>query len=72
MSELVKMSLSGVRSYSNQRIEYLEFIKPITILLGENGSGKTTVIECLKLMTSGELPANSQQGKNFVEDPALA
>lgn len=66
------MSISGIRSYSNQKIEYIEFIKPITIILGENGSGKTTIIECLKLMTSGELPANSQQGKNFIEDPSLS
>lgn len=72
MSEILKMSISGIRSYSNQKIEYIEFIKPITIILGENGSGKTTIIECLKLMTSGELPANSQQGKNFIEDPSLS
>ena len=72
MSEILKMSISGIRSYSNQRIEYIEFIKPITIIIGENGSGKTTIIECLKLMTSGELPQNSQQGKNFIEDPSLS
>jgi DNA repair protein RAD50 len=44
----------------------------MTMILGKNGSGKTTIIECLKLMSCGELPVNSLAGKNFINDPSLS
>ena len=39
--------------------------------MGENGSGKTTVIECLKYALTGESPPGSDRGKNFVHDPKI-
>ncbi len=71
MSEIIKMSISGIRSYQNTATQYIEFVKPLTMILGANGSGKTSIIECLKVMTCGELPSSSGQGKNFVSDPVL-
>lgn len=38
--------------------------------MGYNGSGKTTIIECLKYATAGELPPNSKGGA-FIHDPKL-
>lgn len=39
--------------------------------MGENGCGKTTVIECLKYALTGECPPGSDRGKNFVHDPKI-
>jgi recombinational DNA repair ATPase RecF len=45
--------------------------KPLTLIVGANGCGKTTIIECLKAATTGELPPNSQRGQYFVNDPKV-
>ena len=37
--------------------------------IGANGSGKTSIIECLKYVCSGEFPPLSDKGKSFVHDP---
>ena len=42
----------------------------MTLIVGYNGSGKTTIIECLKYATTGELPPNSKGGA-FIHDPKL-
>lgn len=38
------------------------------MICGQNGSGKTTIIECLKYITTGDLPPNSK-GAAFILDP---
>ncbi|KAJ5505442.1 Recombination/repair protein Rad50 [Penicillium expansum] len=43
---------------------------PLTLIVGYNGSGKTTIIECLKYATTGDLPPNSKGGA-FIHDPKL-
>jgi DNA repair protein RAD50 len=42
----------------------------LTLIVGYNGSGKTTIIECLKYATTGDLPPNSKGGA-FIHDPSL-
>lgn len=39
--------------------------------MGENGCGKTTIIECLKYALTGECPPGSDRGKNFIHDPKI-
>lgn len=34
----------------------IEFYSPLTMIVGQNGSGKTTIIECLKYACTGKLP----------------
>lgn len=39
------------------------------MIVGANGCGKTTIIECLKYACTGSLPPNSGKGQYFVHDP---
>ncbi|XP_014671867.1 PREDICTED: DNA repair protein RAD50-like [Priapulus caudatus] len=74
MSAITKMSIQGVRSFgaeANDR-QMMEFFCPLTLILGPNGSGKTTIIECLKYATTGEMPPGAGKGAMFVHDPKVA
>lgn len=71
MSKIDKLSILGVRSFDNTRSEAIQFYSPLTLVVGFNGSGKTTIIECLKYATTGILPPNSKGGA-FIHDPKLA
>lgn len=70
MSRIDKLSISGVRSFSPAVREAIQFNTPLTLIVGYNGSGKTTIIECLKYATTGELPPNSKGGA-FIHDPKV-
>ncbi len=59
-----------MRSFDNIRSETIQFHTPLTLIVGYNGSGKTTIIECLKYATTGQLPPNSKGGA-FIHDPKL-
>ncbi|XDT31851.1 AAA domain [Nakaseomyces glabratus] len=56
MSAIYKLSIQGIRSFDSNDRETIEFGKPLTLIVGMNGSGKTTIIECLKYATTGDLP----------------
>ncbi|TKA78331.1 hypothetical protein B0A55_03618 [Friedmanniomyces simplex] len=71
MSSIDRLSILGVRSFDNTRSEVIAFNKPLTLIVGPNGCGKTTIIECLKYVTTGELPPNTKVGGAFVHDPDL-
>ena len=65
----------------------INFRTPLTVIYGANGTGKTvflvllqptclfnalqTIIECLKYITTGDMPPNSRGGA-FVHDPNIA
>ncbi|KAJ5183549.1 Recombination/repair protein Rad50 [Penicillium capsulatum] len=70
VSKIDKLSILGVRSFDNTRSETIQFHTPLTLIVGYNGSGKTTIIECLKYATTGDLPPNSKGGA-FIHDPKL-
>lgn len=71
MSKIRQLSIKGIRNFSDNEENEIKFKCPITLILGENGTGKTTIIECLKYATTGEYPPNSDKGRSFVTDPCL-
>ncbi|XP_016990537.1 DNA repair protein RAD50 [Drosophila rhopaloa] len=73
MSSIDKLSIQGVRSFgsNSEDLQSITFSSPVTLILGENGCGKTTVIECLKYALTGECPPGSDRGKSFVHDPKI-
>jgi len=72
MTTLDKLSISGVRSYDPAEAVVIKFYKPLTIIIGRNGSGKTTIIESLKYACTGEVPPGTDRGKSFINDPKAA
>lgn len=70
MSGLDKIKICGIRSFGceEEDVQTVRFQKPLTLILGENGCGKSTIIECLRYVTAQKEPA----GKGtFVHDPSL-
>lgn len=72
MTTISKLGIQGIRSFDHERLEVIDFEKPVTLIVGPNGSGKTTIIECLKMASSGMLPPNARNGHGFVHDPQVA
>ena len=72
MASIDAMSIRGIRSFGPDEAETIKFAKPLTVIVGENGCGKTTIIECLKYATTGCLPPGAQSGQSFVHDPKIA
>nr|XP_039250335.1 DNA repair protein RAD50-like [Styela clava] len=72
MSMIERMTILGIRSFGvrEEDRQVIEFQHPLTLIVGQNGAGKTTVIECLKYATTGDQPANTKGGA-FVHDPKL-
>ncbi|XP_076033751.1 DNA repair protein RAD50-like [Oratosquilla oratoria] len=71
MSKILKMGISGIRSFGPDEQQKIEFYSPLTLILGQNGCGKTTIIESLKYVTTGDKPPGSGTGASFVHDPKL-
>ncbi|KDN47360.1 P-loop containing nucleoside triphosphate hydrolase protein [Tilletiaria anomala UBC 951] len=71
MAYLHKLSIHGIRSFDDKDDHVCTFYSPLTVIVGINGSGKTTIIECLKYATTGDMPPNTKGGA-FVHDPKMA
>lgn len=47
MDRITRVRIRNVRAIVSLD---LELTQPITVLIGENGSGKSTILECLELL----------------------
>eukprot|EP00871_Galdieria_phlegrea_P004744 jgi/Galph1/5270/GphlegSOOS_G3969.1 len=71
MTSLEKLGISGIRSFEPREEVVIRFRKPLTIILGHNGAGKTTIIECIKMACTGDLPPFVDKGSAFIHDPRI-
>jgi len=70
MASISKLSVRGIRAFSPEDEEQvISFCFPLTIIVGANGCGKTTIIEALKYAVTGALPPGNKSGQAFVHDP---
>ena len=70
MASIDKLAIRGVRSFSpDEQEQVISFCFPLTIIVGENGCGKTTIIESLKYAVTGSLPPGNKSGQSFIHDP---
>ena len=53
-NRLTKLNLRGLRKFSDDM--ELKFSFPLTIIVGKNGSGKTTIMKAIKLLPSNSAP----------------
>ncbi|XP_058456976.1 DNA repair protein RAD50 [Malaya genurostris] len=73
MSTICKLEIRGIRSFGveSEDVQKIKFQSPLTLIVGQNGCGKTTIIECLKYGLTGEVPPGTDRGKAFVHDPKI-
>lgn len=72
MASVEQLQVQGVRAFDPYRFEKLRFGHPLTLIVGANGVGKTTIIECLLYAMAGELPGGKTGGSAFVQDPRIS
>ncbi|CAH1974539.1 unnamed protein product [Acanthoscelides obtectus] len=68
MSHLNALTICGVRLFSPEENQKVLFSTPVTLFLGRNGCGKTTIIECIRYALTGEIPAGTNNGHGFLND----
>ncbi|KAH9387034.1 DNA repair protein RAD50 [Nematocida major] len=71
MSGIGKLKIKGIRAFTEEHAATIEMQNPLTLIVGHNGTGKTTIVEALKYATTGSLPPNSRNGA-FVHDPRVS
>lgn len=69
MAGIKSLAVRGIRSFGpdendEQRVS---FEKPLTLILGQNGCGKTTIIESIRYAITGQMPPGSRN-ECFVHD----
>lgn len=72
MALLHSLQICGIRSFSPDNNETIYFNTPVTLFLGQNGSGKTTIIESIRFALTSELPSGSSNGQGFLNDPKIS
>lgn len=70
MTTIDKLVLKGIRSYGSDDNTHIEFIQPLTIILGSNGSGKSTILEGIVKVITGQVPPLGSN-TSFIRDPNI-
>lgn len=60
-STIQQLQIQGIRSFSPKEPSNIKFLTPLTMIVGANGCGKTTIIECLKYICTGSFPPGARR-----------
>uniref|UniRef100_A0A8R1HIF0 AAA_23 domain-containing protein n=1 Tax=Caenorhabditis japonica TaxID=281687 RepID=A0A8R1HIF0_CAEJA len=63
MAKFLRLHIRGIRSVGDEdhNVHKIEFLSPCTLINGPNGTGKTTTIEALNFVTTGQMPTQKKQ-----------
>uniref|UniRef100_A0A1I7TP81 Zinc-hook domain-containing protein n=1 Tax=Caenorhabditis tropicalis TaxID=1561998 RepID=A0A1I7TP81_9PELO len=72
MAKFLRLHIRGIRSVGDedQHVHKIEFLSPCTLISGPNGTGKTTTIEALNFVTTGQMPVMKKQA--FIHSTEVA
>ncbi|CAB01581.1 DNA repair protein rad-50 [Caenorhabditis elegans] len=72
MAKFLRLHIRGIRSVGDEDhdVHKIDFLSPCTLISGPNGTGKTTTIEALNFVTTGQMPTQKKQ--NFIHSTDVA
>ncbi|CAB3221833.1 unnamed protein product [Arctia plantaginis] len=73
MAVVKSLAIRGIRSFGPEDSDEqaISFESPLTLILGQNGCGKTTIIEALRYAITSQMPPGIGHNDCFVHDPKV-
>lgn len=73
MAVVKSLVIRGIRSFGPEDADEqaISFESPLTLILGQNGCGKTTIIEALRYAITSQMPPGIGHNDCFIHDPKV-